>query len=161
MGLSLSTRAVRPEDEALLAEIYGSTRPELALLGWPGREAVEIVRMQLEARARHFAAEYPGAEDSVILLEGRPAGRLTVERTMQRVHVLDIALLPAYQRAGAGTALVHRLADEASSRGVPVTCHVAVGNPALAFWERLGFVTAERSQTDCLLQLAPRPRGVA
>ncbi len=142
MNGAVSTRPVDlPADYELLASVYRSTRqPELELLGWAEPEVAAFVNFQFEAQSRHYAAYYPRAGHSVVLVDGHAAGRLVVEHSETAVLIVDIALLPSFRGAGVGKAVVGRLTEEADRRGVPVTCHVEAGNPALRFWRRLGFV---------------------
>ena len=138
----VTTRPVRlPDDSEFLLAVYHSTRQaELELVAWSEADKTAFVLSQFEAQSRHYREYSPNADNSVVLVGGVPAGRLIVERSESAVHIVDIALLPAYRRAGAGTELVNRLLDEADQRGAPVTCYVQVGNEASRFWERLGFV---------------------
>jgi GNAT superfamily N-acetyltransferase len=156
----VTTRSVRlPEDAGLLLTIYRSTRQdEVAAFGWTETQVDAFVAVQYEAQSRHYGACFPDAEHSVVLVDGTAAGRLLVERSESAVHIVDISLLPSFRRAGVGGALVHRLLDEADSRGVAVTCHVYVGNDALPFWERLGFVAVEDKGAYIALE---RPCGIS
>jgi len=98
------------------------------------------VASQFESQSRHYASYYPDAEHVVILVDGQPGGRMIIDRREDSLHIVDIALLPAFRGSGVGTELVTELLGEAARRGVPVTCHVEVGNPARSFWQHLGFV---------------------
>jgi ribosomal protein S18 acetylase RimI-like enzyme len=75
----------------------------------------------------------------VVVVDGRPAGRLYVARWPEELRVIDIALLPEYRRRGIGTALLRALLEEAGASGRPVRIHVERFNPALAVYEKLGF----------------------
>ena len=138
----VTTRRVRlPDDAEFLLAVYHSTRQaELELVSWSDADKDAFVRSQFEAQSRHYREYSPNAENSVVVVGGVPAGRLIVERSESSVHIVDIALLPTFRRAGSGSELVNGLLKEADERGVPVTCYVEVGNEACRFWERLGFV---------------------
>jgi ribosomal protein S18 acetylase RimI-like enzyme len=128
-----------PADQQFLISVYASTRmPELSGLGWPLEQLDAFIRMQFDAQSRHYSAVFPDARNSVIVVGGEPVGRLIVDRSHSELRVVDLALLPQFRRTGIGTALVRELLDEADASGLPVRCHVAVGNDALRFWERLG-----------------------
>lgn len=154
MSGELATRPVRlPEDEELLLTVYASTRePELRYLGWPEAEATAFVRSQFDAQTRHYTGFYPGAEHSVVLVDGEPAGRMMVDRSERAAHIVDITLLPRFRRAGVGRRLVQQLLDEACFHGLPVTCHVAAGNEAWMFWQRLGFVAVDVSGASVAME---------
>jgi ribosomal protein S18 acetylase RimI-like enzyme len=155
--------ALRPADPAadgeFLVSVYASTRmPELSGLGWPEAQLDAFIRMQFDAQARHYGAAFPDAAHSVIAVCGEPAGRLIVDRSDGEIRIVDIALLPEYRRAGIGTGLVRDLLDEADQRGLPVRCHVAVGNDAVGFWERLGLVAGHHDDVYIAME---RPCGTS
>ena len=52
---------------------------------------------------------------------------------------MDVALLPAYRRRGIGTMLLEEILAEGAQSGKIVSIHVEVFNPALRWYERLGF----------------------
>jgi GNAT superfamily N-acetyltransferase len=138
----VGTRDVRlPDDGDFLLAVYASTRePEVRLMGLSPVEADGFIRMQFEARARHYDGLHPHAVHSIISVGGEPAGRLTVDRSGDEIRIVDIALLPAFRRAGVGGTLVRRLFDEADASALPVRCHVVQGNDARLFWEHLGLL---------------------
>ena len=143
---TVSLRPVRPGDEPFLIEVYGSTREaELAPLPWSPQEKDAFVRQQFAAQRQAYARTYRGASFDVVEVDGRPAGRLYVARWPTEIRVVDIALLPAFRGAGVGTQLLMSLLVEAAAGGKTVTIHVEQFNPALPWYQRLGFVpVAER-----------------
>ena len=70
---------------------------------------------------------------------GSRSGRLYVERRPNELHILDIAILPAWRNQGIGTQLLRDLISEARATGVPVGIYVEHNNPAMRLYERLGF----------------------
>lgn len=113
----------------------------LAAQGVPEGLPPELVRAQVDARAREHAARFPRAQDEVVLLDGEPVGRLLVDRTGTAWRVVDIALLPSARGGGLGTALLTRVLAEADAENAAVRLFVHRDNPrARALYERLGFV---------------------
>jgi GNAT superfamily N-acetyltransferase len=156
----VATRPARwPGDADFLLDVYRSTREaELALLGWSGAELDGFVKFQFEAQSRHYREYFPDAEHAVVLVGDVPAGRLIVDRSESATHIVDIALLPPFRRAGVGRELVNTVVKEADQRGNPVTCHVEAGNQARVFWEQLGFVA--RGSDGAYIALE-RPCGIS
>src|SRR5215213_7051656 len=146
---AVALRPVTPEDGRLLLDVYASTRAdELAQIPWDEAQREAFLRMQLAARDRSYRMYYQGLEDSVILFEDRPAGRLLVVRGESEFRLADIALLPEYRRAGLGTALVKELMEEAGRRGLPLRLQVEKWNAgARRLYERLGFATTGENDT--------------
>ena len=136
--------ALRPVDAAadaeLLLAVYASTRAEeLAVVPWTAAERDAFVRMQFDAQDRCWREQRPDAGFDVILVDGRPAGRLYVDRRVDEIRIVDIALLPDHRAMGVGTLLIRRILDEGNATSRPVTIHVERGNRARALYERLGF----------------------
>lgn len=144
-GATLSLRPVAAADEEFLLAVYFSSRAdELAQVEWATGQKEAFVRWQFETQRREYEARFPDADYSVILVDGRPAGRLWVGRDAEQVRLLDIALLPEFQNRGAGTLLLRHLMDAARREGKALRHMVFVlNNDAHRFYERLGFTVIE------------------
>lgn len=132
----ISLRAATPDDEAFLLDVYASTRiDELAGTGWDDNQKLAFIRMQFLVRER----TYPQVDSRIILLNGRPVGRLMVDRNDDAILLRDIALLTEYRNSGIGSRLIEELLQEAAAAGKPVHLHVLAMSPAVRLYERLGF----------------------
>ena len=139
--------------------MYASTREaELAITGWTDEVKGAFLRSQFEAQDRYYRAEFPGARFDVVLVQGEPAGRLTVARQPDRMHIIDIALLPAFQNQGIGSAILRELLAEAGANGCCVSIHVEQVNPAQRLYRRLGFEPVEARGLYLFMEWRP---GVA
>jgi len=160
---SIALRPVAEGDESFLYEVYASTRQEeLAPVPWTEAQKAAFLRMQFEAQRRYYHENYPDAAFLVILRDGRPAGRLYVDRRPDGIRIVDIALLPEQRGAGIGTALLGELLAEGDREGKPVSLHVEHFNPALRLYERLGFRRIADTGVYYLLErptTAPRAGG--
>lgn len=137
-------RPATPGDRASLLAVYASTRTdELALTGWPPAQCQAFITMQFDAQWRHYSQHHPQALCQLIVADGAAAGtclgRLWVDRGADRLHVLDISLLPTARGQGIGSTLLRQLMAEAQQRGVALTISVEVHNPARRLYARLGF----------------------
>lgn len=144
-GGVVALKPVAPEDEEFLLGVYASTREdELAQVEWGAGQKELFVRWQFDLQRREYDGRFPEAEYSVIMVDGRPAGRIWVGRDATQIRLLDIALLPEFQNRGVGTLLLRRLIDEARREGLPLRHMVFVlNNEAHRFYERLGFIIIE------------------
>jgi ribosomal protein S18 acetylase RimI-like enzyme len=137
-------RAATPEDEQFLRAVYAGTRAEeLARVPWSDEQKRAFTEMQFAAQDAHYRRHYPGAQYSIIEVQGIPAGRLYVDRWKKEIRIIDIALLPEHRRDGIGTKLLRELQDEARTAGKAITIHVEKFNPALNLYRRLGFQQIE------------------
>ena len=138
-------RPVAPADADFLLRVYAGTRAEeLALTAWDEPTRQHFVRLQCQAQARHYQQHWPAAEHSVILAaqsgQWHDVGRLWLDRRIGAVHVLDIALLPAWRGQGIGRCCLRQLQAQARAAACDVTIYVESGNPARRLYDRLGFV---------------------
>lgn len=149
-------RPATPDDREALLAIYASTRAdELALTDWSATQCRAFVEMQFDAQWRHYSLHYPQSICQLIVLNTASAsgtsaqqvlGRLWVDRSNRRLHVLDITLLPESRGRGLGSQLLRELMTEADDRATALTVSVEVHNPARHLYERLGFLAQGEAQ---------------
>ena len=140
MNVRIQRRAVEPQDRDFLREVFGSTREsELANADFNEQQREVFLDMQFHIQDTHYHNVYPHASYEVIEVNGRPAGRLYVDRGREDIRVVDIALLPAYCGKGIGSNLLSALLEEGRQSACTVSIHVEHNNPALRLYKRLGF----------------------
>lgn len=153
---SLRLRACTEADLPFLYRVYASTRlEEVAQTGWSDGQATAFLTMQFEAQHAHYQSHYPNARYDLILLKKKPIGRFYVDRGAKDILVIDIALLPEYRNLGVGGYLMRELLREAKTKAQPVLIHVERFNPALRFYDRLGFQVLEDKGVYLFLKWAP------
>jgi len=155
----VTLRPVGPGDEGFLFRVYASTRAEeLARVPWTAEQKEAFLRQQFQAQSVDWARNYAGADFSIVDVDGHPAGRFYVDRRLDGIRLVDIALLPQFRRAGIGTGLIRDLLAKAQAQGVPVTIHVEIFNPARALYERLGFEKVEDRGVYVFMRWRPAAR---
>jgi GNAT superfamily N-acetyltransferase len=144
-GEPVALRPVGPEDDEFLLSLYASTREEeLAQVEWGEGQKEQFLRWQFDLQRREYDARFPDAEYDLIVVGGRPAGRMWVGADAVQLRLLDIALLPEFQNRGVGALLVGGLIEEARHRGLPLRHMVfTLNGDAQRLYERLGFVVIE------------------
>lgn len=150
---SVTLRPVSREDEALIFDIYASTRAdEMAQTGWDDAQRHLFLKMQFAAQQQHYSTRYPAAEHLIILSKAVPVGRLYVARSGEEIRILDIALLPEHRNRGTGSSIIKNLMDESAKSGKPVRIYVESYSRALQLFERLGFSQVEQTGFHYLMQ---------
>ena len=96
-----------PEYEAFLFRVYANTRAqEMALLNWEDAERDAFLQMQFAAQHRYYHEQFSAASFDLVLQNGEPIGRLYVDRRVDEIRIVDIALLQQYRSKGVGSALL-------------------------------------------------------
>ncbi|KFE68249.1 GNAT family N-acetyltransferase [Hyalangium minutum] len=159
MSHTFSLRPVSPSDDTFLFELYASTRAELAALGLGEAQRQLLLRVQWMAQRQGYQSRYPHSEHQLVLVEGRPVGRLWVAREPEELRLVDVSLLPSHRGSGVGTGLLRALQQEAATTGKPLRLSVARDNPAQRLYARLGFTPVGGAETgvDPYLALEWRP----
>ena len=137
----LHLRPERPGDRDFRFDLFCKSRlPEWDLVPLAPALRHQLMAMQFEAQTTSYAAQFPRARFDIIELEGRPIGRIVVDRPGDRIHIVDQAIVPELRSRGAGTAIMMSLMQEAETQNIPVRLMVADANdPSLKLYQRLGF----------------------
>ena len=139
----VTLRPATDGDREHLLAVYGSTRAEeLDQVEWAPGMRQAFLEMQFNAQDHEYRRANPEGSFDVIEVDGRPAGRLYVDRRPGDLRIVDIALLSAFRGRGVGAGLIDELQQAAAAEGRIVSIHVEVHNPAARLYERLGFEVA-------------------
>ena len=96
---------------------------------------------------RYFEEHWDPGPRRIIVVDGRDVGVVQVEVYQDEIFLAMIAIAPAYQGRGLGTAVIQDVQEKGRKAGLPVTLHVLKTNPdARRLYERLEFVTVERRE---------------
>lgn len=134
-------RASADADSEFLHAVYASGRAEeLAAVPWTDEQKSTFLRSQSIAQLTHYREHYRGAEYTIVVVDGRDAGRIFTEVRDEDLRLIDMGLLPEYRGQGVGSALVADVIARAEALGLPVVLHVEGFNPARRLYERFGFV---------------------
>lgn len=139
-GTTLTFRPASAEDGPLLFALFAASRREWFLRsGMPPAQVDGLLQMQHRAQQHGHRASSPMATDRILVVAGRPVGRMLVDTSGPSVLLVDIAVLPELRGQGWGTAALRALFEEADRAGKPVALQVACDSPARRLYQRLGF----------------------
>jgi GNAT superfamily N-acetyltransferase len=156
---TLAVRPALPQDEIFLYDLYMAIRgPEFASAPITAAQREHLIRIQFRGQMTSYAQMYPNSCYHLVLLDGKPVGRLWVAQLQQEFHLVDIAVHPEVQGKGIGTALVKRLQQEAAKVKLPIQSMVFRFNPgSLKFHQRLGFTIARADEMHYYMEWRPLP----
>ena len=147
---------VEEQDLPFVAELYASTRrEEVAQTGWPEEMQEAFLRQQHEAQHSHYSVHFAEAEWLIVERGGEAIGRLYLRDDPDKLHIIDISLLPGSRGKGIGGAIMQDIIALARERGKAVSIHVEKYNPALKLYLRLGFETIEDRGVYDLMRAGP------
>ncbi|WED67030.1 GNAT family N-acetyltransferase [Synoicihabitans lomoniglobus] len=149
-------RPVRPADSAFLLRLFAANRAaELMATRWSSERQMQFLTQQFEARQVDYARRFPTALDQIVLWGGEAVGRLLMQRSGDEIHIVDIALLPVFQRRGIGRDLLRGVLKIARHEKVVVSLTVDVRNRALTLYQCEDFVTVGRMGSHLSLRWTP------
>ncbi|MCP9754774.1 N-acetyltransferase [Lacihabitans sp. CCS-44] len=135
-------RLFSASDIDFLKEVYFSTREkELQQVNdWTNEMKVSFLTHQFEAQHEYYLKNYVGAEFFVIEKASEKIGRLYYNEGFDStIRIIDIALLPKFQKKGFGTIILKGIFERAKEIQQNVTIHVESFNPAMKLYQKLGF----------------------
>ena len=133
----VSLRLATPEDVEFACHVSRETMRGHALAtfgAWNEEEARQRC-------SRNISAGFT----QIIELEGVQIGIYVVERAADHVQLLQIFILPDYQRRGIGSGLIKRLLAEARAANLPLRLRVLRVNPAFELYRRMGFKVVQET----------------
>jgi ribosomal protein S18 acetylase RimI-like enzyme len=136
----LSTRPAEPADEDFLFALYTSTRDDLTGIGLEPSQLAPLLEMQYRAQTSGYAAQYPNAEQSIIMMDGTRTGQMTLERRPGEIVFVDLSILSGFRGLGIGEWAIREVFREAEQFGTILSAHVSKSNRAMALYGRLGWV---------------------
>jgi len=156
MHSSIELRPVVDDDDDFLYNLYKLSRvEEFSVVPLTEEQFDAIMKMQYIARKGSYKAQFPGAEHSIVTVDGVDAGQIWVDRGKDEHRLIDISISGPFQNQGIGSVLLQNLILEAQQAGAALRCAVATNNPgSLRFHERLGFAII--SQDDMYYQMEYR-----
>jgi ribosomal protein S18 acetylase RimI-like enzyme len=138
------TRIATRDDDHFLHEVYVSTRlDEVLNWGWEEDQRNKFLSMQWRMQKNSYQVQYPDSENLIISYEGLNSGRLMLNRTAEKIYLIDISLLPQFRNRMIGTALLLKLQKEGLLNKQTIELHVTTHNPARRLYERMGFQVQE------------------
>jgi GNAT superfamily N-acetyltransferase len=130
-----------PADEPFLRELDGAIVAErLGAGGLDPETLTTLQELQFVARRRDRAVRYPAADEQLISLDGRPVGAVVVDRSRERVLLIDLSVFPTARGRGIATTIMVALAATADRSGVPLRATTQSTNVrARELYARAGF----------------------
>lgn len=147
----IQLRKVQQEDRDFLFQIFLESRSDLTLLQQlPNAEV--ILLHQFEIDEQQTFANYPNAENNMILYQSELIGRVTIDKSGEDYRLIWIGVRFIYRRQGIGTYLLQSLMKEASVANKGIRLKVMWFNTeARKLYSNLGFQLLEESEVYSIM----------
>ena len=139
---NISLRLFSERDIPFLKKVYFSTREEelQQVQDWTKEMKEVFLTQQFNAQHDYYQKNYIGAAFFVISNDNKDIGRLYYDEGFETgIRIIDIAILPEYQKQSIGTEILKGIFERAREIEKNVTIHVESFNPAMNLYTRLGF----------------------
>jgi ribosomal protein S18 acetylase RimI-like enzyme len=128
---------------------------ELKAENWPERLKIQIVSMQYDVYEQAMKNAYPQADNFVILVDSVKAGRLQIDTNDSDINIINISLLPAFQKQGIGSKILDSIIREAKQKKKTVYLKVDKTNPAVELYRRFNFRILDQDDMKYFMSCEP------
>jgi len=135
-------RRATQADYAFSYQLHRATMKDYVAQTWGWDEAVQELM---------FKDRFDPGRSSIIVVDGRDVGILSMERRIDTLFLANLQILPEEQGKGLGTAIIKAILARAYDEGISVSLQVLKFNPARHLYERLGFVVSGETATHYLM----------
>lgn len=115
------------------------------IFGWDDSEQEEIFNQKFDPRANKW-----------IVVDGVKVGIVRYRDNGDHFYIDIIEIYPKYQEQGYGSTVINGIVSEANRRGINVDLQVFKINPAIRFYERLGFQKIGETERHFQMRRVPK-----
>ena len=144
--LSVTRRSMNGDDMEFLYRVYVSTRDDIAQAPVSEEQKQALYWHQFESQHVHYQKYFKGSEFDVVLVNGKPAGRVYVHQTDDEIRIVDLSLLPEFRGKGVGEKVLSEIFEQADRCNKPLRLRVDPNKPALKWYLGLGFQKIEEEE---------------
>jgi ribosomal protein S18 acetylase RimI-like enzyme len=140
--VSIKLRPFLEKDIEFLKKVYFGTREEelKRVSDWNQEMKMSFLTQQFNAQHVYYQKNYIGAHFFIIEKDNKKSGRLYyTEDFAGGIRIIDIAILPEFQKKGIGNEILSSILERAIELGKNVTIHVESFNPVMNWYKKLGF----------------------
>jgi ribosomal protein S18 acetylase RimI-like enzyme len=151
----VAARRATLADIPFLRRLYWSFRmEEMEPVPWLQEMKRAFIDRQFDLQHRHYVTVFSNADFLIVQDKGKQIGRLYVDSTAQRWHIIDIGFLPEWRNRGRGLAMLKAIQRQAQSCSASsVFLHVERRNiRAQALYRRLHFHEVDATDTHIGMQ---------
>jgi GNAT superfamily N-acetyltransferase len=143
----ITFRSTTRADEVFAFHVRETTMYEYVIATW-GIWNADEARSQINEDIRN-------SRSKIIVIDGQDAGLLRIDEFDTHIHLDQLFILPEFQSQGFGRVILGQILEKAKFSGLPLRLWVLRVNPAIKFYQRLGFSIIEQTQASLHLESVP------
>jgi ribosomal protein S18 acetylase RimI-like enzyme len=136
-----------------LKELFFAVKSDL-FLGLPKKLQHNLLNMQFQSQQQHYHSYWPNAEHKLLIYNKVMVGQVIIEKSKDHFYIVDIKILPSFQKQGIGTQYLLALIKEAKKKNKSVKLSVDKNNRALTLYKRIGFKIITDEQTHYAMEIS-------
>ena len=141
----IDLRPARPDDYTFALTLYLETIEPYAS---------EWLSWVPEGQKAQFTDLWRPDDTRIIVLDGNDVGWVEIRQTGDEIFLKQLYVAPAYQGQGIGIQVIQRLLVEWTGIARSVALFVLKDNPAVLFYQRLGFSIVRETSTKFVMRRA-------
>ena len=120
LPIGLSVKAANTNDDPFMAQLFYSTKTLFYELGLPS-EVVEIMlEQQYRLQQASYREQYPNANTYILFYHQQAVGKVMLDISEYRIHLVDFIIIPSMRGRGFGSAILAAIKQEAMKRHLPI-----------------------------------------
>lgn len=150
--IGLSAKAANANDTPFMAQLFYSTKPFFYELGLPCEVVDTMLEQQYRLQQASYREQYPNANTYILFYQQQIVGKVMLDISEYRIHLIDLIMIPSMRGQGFGSAILAFIKQEAAIRNLPVGLSVEKENAlAKKLYLQHGFKLESCSDTHELM----------
>lgn len=120
LQIGLSAKAANANDTPFMAQLFYSTKPFFYELGLPSEVVETMLEQQYRLQQASYREQYPSANTYILFYHQQAVGKIMLDISEYRIHLIDFIIIPSMRGRGLGSAVLAFIKQEAMKRCLPV-----------------------------------------
>lgn len=118
--IGLSAKAANANDTPFMAQLFYSTKPFFYELGLPSEVVETMLEQQYRLQQASYREQYPNANTYILFYHQQAVGKVMLDISEYRIHLVDFIIIPSMRGRGLGSAVLAFIKQEAMKCCLPV-----------------------------------------
>lgn len=128
LPIGLSVKAANTSDSLFMAQLFYSTKTFFYELGLPCEVVETMLEQQYRLQEASYREQYPNANTYILFYHQQAVGKVVLDVSEYRIHLIDFIIIPSMRGRGFGSAILAAIKQEAMKRHLPVGLSVESEN---------------------------------